>query len=137
MIEAVIENVPLKQQIFADLEKLCSPECILSTNTSTIDINVCAGKMQQPHRIVGVRVRVVSAQLRAPVFSKNFHCLHRWTEFVPRVVFLGAEVGGASAGVHFFSPAHVMPLLEIVRTPNTPPQVVNDCIGLAAKIKKV
>jgi len=92
VIEAVIENVPLKQQIFADLEKLCSPECILSTNTSTIDINVCAGKMQQPHRIVGV---------------------------------------------HFFSPAHVMPLLEIVRTPNTPPQVVNDCIGLAAKIKKV
>ena len=40
VIEAAVENVKLKQQIFADLEKACKPDTILSTNTSTIDISV-------------------------------------------------------------------------------------------------
>ena len=40
VIEAVIEDIPLKQRIFADLEMECRPDCILSTNTSTIDINL-------------------------------------------------------------------------------------------------
>lgn len=40
VIEAVIEDIPLKQRIFADLEAHCRPDCILSTNTSTIDINL-------------------------------------------------------------------------------------------------
>jgi enoyl-CoA hydratase/3-hydroxyacyl-CoA dehydrogenase len=40
VIEAVIEDIPLKQRIFLDLEKSCRPDCILSTNTSTIDINL-------------------------------------------------------------------------------------------------
>ena len=40
VIEAAVENVKLKQQIFADLEKACKPDAILSTNTSTIDISV-------------------------------------------------------------------------------------------------
>jgi len=53
VIEAVIEHIPLKQQIFQELEAVCSKECILSTNTSTIDIDVCAAKMKQPNRIVG------------------------------------------------------------------------------------
>jgi len=91
VIEAVIESIPLKQQIFEQLEQVCSPHCVLSTNTSTIDINVCAAKMKQPNRIVGA---------------------------------------------HFFSPAHVMPLLEIIRTAQTPPQIVHDCLTLAKQIKK-
>ena len=40
VIEAAIENVRLKQQIFADLEKACRPDAILSSNTSTIDISL-------------------------------------------------------------------------------------------------
>ena len=40
VIEAAIENVKLKQQIFADLEKACGSHTILSTNTSTIDISL-------------------------------------------------------------------------------------------------
>mmetsp|Transcript_33969 Transcript_33969/g.47059 ORF Transcript_33969/g.47059 Transcript_33969/m.47059 type:complete len:721 (+) Transcript_33969:140-2302(+) len=91
VIEAVIEDIPLKQKIFQELEVVCSEECVLSSNTSTINILTCAAKMKQPNRIVGA---------------------------------------------HFFSPAHVMPLLEIVRTPQTPPQVVLDCIGMGLLIKK-
>jgi len=52
-IEAVIENLDLKQKIFADLEASCRPDCILSTNTSTIDITKVAAKMKNPERIVG------------------------------------------------------------------------------------
>ena len=40
VIEAVIENLNLKQNIFKDLESVCSKDCILSTNTSTIDITL-------------------------------------------------------------------------------------------------
>ena len=78
VIEAAIEKVDLKQQIFADLEKACRSDCVLSSNTSTIDLNLIAAKTRARERIVGA---------------------------------------------HFFSPAHVMPLLEIVRTEHTSPQV--------------
>lgn len=91
VIEAVIENVSLKQQIFADLERSCQPHCILATNTSTIDLNLIGEKTRSRDRIIGA---------------------------------------------HFFSPAHVMPLLEIVRTQHTSPQVIVDLLDVGKKIKK-
>ena len=62
----------------ADLERVCGPDCILSSNTSTIDIDLIGQKTKAQDRIVGA---------------------------------------------HFFSPAHIMPLLEIVRTEKTSKQV--------------
>ncbi|KEH37224.1 putative 3-hydroxyacyl-CoA dehydrogenase, Hydro-lyase, Isomerase [Medicago truncatula] len=91
VIEAVIENVVLKQQIFADLEKYCPPHCILASNTSTIDLNLIGKNTKSEDRIVGA---------------------------------------------HFFSPAHVMPLLEIVRTKQTSPQIVVDLLDIGRKIRK-
>ncbi|XP_022722446.1 peroxisomal fatty acid beta-oxidation multifunctional protein MFP2-like [Durio zibethinus] len=91
VIEAVIENVSLKQQIFADLEKYCPPHCILASNTSTIDLNLIGERTKSQDRITGA---------------------------------------------HFFSPAHVMPLLEIVRTKETSPQVIVDLLDVGKKIKK-
>eukprot|EP00252_Welwitschia_mirabilis_P021449 TRINITY_DN550_c0_g1_i1.p1 TRINITY_DN550_c0_g1~~TRINITY_DN550_c0_g1_i1.p1 ORF type:complete len:727 (+),score=141.43 TRINITY_DN550_c0_g1_i1:283-2463(+) len=91
VIEAVIENVSLKQQIFADLEKICPPHCVLATNTSTIDLNLIGQKTKSQDRVVGA---------------------------------------------HFFSPAHIMPLLEIVRTQKTSPQVIVDLMDVGKKIKK-
>uniref|UniRef100_A0A175YPJ2 Uncharacterized protein n=1 Tax=Daucus carota subsp. sativus TaxID=79200 RepID=A0A175YPJ2_DAUCS len=91
VIEAVIENVSLKQQIFADLEKYCPSHCILASNTSTIDLNLIGQKTKSNDRIVGA---------------------------------------------HFFSPAHVMPLLEIVRTEKTSPQVLVDLLDIGKKIRK-
>ncbi|KAM3289159.1 glyoxysomal fatty acid beta-oxidation multifunctional protein MFP-a isoform X1 [Capsicum chacoense] len=91
VIEAVIENVSLKQQIFADLEKYCPPHCILASNTSTIDLNLIGEKTKSQDRIIGA---------------------------------------------HFFSPAHVMPLLEIVRTQKTSPQIIVDLLDVGKKIKK-
>ena len=73
----MIEDVGLKQRIFADLERVCRPDAILSSNTSTIDISLIGAKTRAAERIVGA---------------------------------------------HFFSPAHIMPLLEIVRTDKTSPQ---------------
>ncbi|KAL8498016.1 hypothetical protein ACS0TY_021384 [Phlomoides rotata] len=92
VIEAVIENIPLKQKIFVDIEKACPPHCILASNTSTIDLNIIGEKIKSQDRVVGA---------------------------------------------HFFSPAHVMPLLEIVRTEKTSPQVILDLMTLGKTIKKV
>ncbi|CAA0815783.1 Peroxisomal fatty acid beta-oxidation multifunctional protein MFP2 [Striga hermonthica] len=91
VIEAVIENVSLKQQIFSDLEKFCPPHCILASNTSTIDLNLIGEKTMSQDRIIGA---------------------------------------------HFFSPAHVMPLLEIVRTQKTSPQAIIDLLDVGKRIKK-
>lgn len=91
VVEAAIERVDLKQQIFADLEGVCRPDAVLSTNTSTIDIGVVGAKMRDPARVVGN---------------------------------------------HFFSPAHIMPLLEIVRTDATPAQAVLDTLAFGGAIKK-
>lgn len=91
VIEAVIESIPLKQQIFQDLERVCSPSCLLSSNTSTIDLNVVGAKTTAQERIIGA---------------------------------------------HFFSPAHVMPLLEIVRTQHTSPQAILDLLSVSKSIQK-
>ncbi|XP_004296857.1 PREDICTED: peroxisomal fatty acid beta-oxidation multifunctional protein MFP2 [Fragaria vesca subsp. vesca] len=91
VIEAVIEKVSLKQEIFADLEKYCPQHCILASNTSTIDLNLIGEKTKSHDRIIGA---------------------------------------------HFFSPAHIMPLLEIVRTNRTSPQVIVDLLEVGKKIKK-
>ncbi|KAL0891210.1 hypothetical protein Bca101_015193 [Brassica carinata] len=92
VIEAVIENIELKQKIFKEIEEVCPPHCILASNTSTIDLNVIGEKTNSKDRIVGA---------------------------------------------HFFSPAHIMTLLEIVRTENTSPQVILDLMALGKAIKKV
>ncbi|KAL6631071.1 hypothetical protein ACP70R_028411 [Stipagrostis hirtigluma subsp. patula] len=91
VIEAVIEDIILKQQIFYDLEKFCRHNCIFATNTSTIDLDLIGQKTASQDRIVGA---------------------------------------------HFFSPAHVMPLLEIVRTHQTSSQVIVDLLDVAKKIRK-
>ncbi|KAJ0673504.1 putative isomerase, 3-hydroxyacyl-CoA dehydrogenase, Enoyl-CoA hydratase [Helianthus annuus] len=91
VIEAVIENVPLKQKIFSEIESVCPPHCILATNTSTIDLNLVGEKTKSQDRVIGA---------------------------------------------HFFSPAHVMPLLEIVRTEKTSAQVILDLMTVGKIIKK-
>lgn len=92
VIEAVFENIPLKQSIYSDIEKLCPPHCILATNTSTIDLHVVGERTKSQDRIIGA---------------------------------------------HFFGPAHLMPLLEIVRTEKTSSQVILDLMTLGKIIKKV
>ncbi|KAK6941016.1 3-hydroxyacyl-CoA dehydrogenase, NAD binding [Dillenia turbinata] len=91
VIEAITEDILLKQQIFADLEKYCPPHCVLASNTSTFDLNLVGKKTNVHSQIVGA---------------------------------------------HFFSPAHVRPLLEIIRTEQTSAQAVLDLIYLAKSIKK-
>ena len=91
VIEAVLEKLPLKQQIFGELEKVCREDAILATNTSTIDILRIGEKTQASDRIVGL---------------------------------------------HFFSPAHIMPLLEIVRSEKTSAQTLSQCLAMAKRIKK-
>ncbi|KAK9098954.1 hypothetical protein Syun_025999 [Stephania yunnanensis] len=92
VIEAATENVLLKQSIFGEIEKVCTPHCILATNTSTINLNIVGRETNSQDRIIGA---------------------------------------------HFFSPAHVMPLLEIIRTERTSAQVILDLMTLGKMIKKV
>ncbi|KAE8076075.1 hypothetical protein FH972_014748 [Carpinus fangiana] len=53
VIEDAIENVSLKQQFFADLEKYCPPHCILASNTSTIDLSMIGERTKSQDLIVG------------------------------------------------------------------------------------
>lgn len=94
VIEAALENPILKQEIFAALETNCRPDCILATNTSTINLD-----------LIG---------MGAPNAHKE----------------------GRIVGVHFFAPAHKLPLLEVVRTESTSPKVIKDVLALGKKIKK-
>ncbi len=57
----VIEDIGLKQRIFADLEAKCSPQCILSTNTSTIDINLVGAKTKAQVRLLSNSVSVTAS----------------------------------------------------------------------------
>jgi 3-hydroxyacyl-CoA dehydrogenase len=92
VIEAVFESMELKQRIFAELNRVTRPGCVLATNTSTLDIDAIASVTSRPERVVGL---------------------------------------------HFFSPANVMRLLEIVRGGATSPEVVATALGLAKRLGKV
>jgi len=92
VIEAVFENMQLKQQVFAELDRVCKPGAILASNTSTLDVDEIAAATSRPSDVLGL---------------------------------------------HFFSPANVMRLLEIVRGRQTEDQVLATAVQLAKTIRKV
>jgi 3-hydroxybutyryl-CoA dehydrogenase len=53
VIEAVIEDLALKQKVFAELDQLCPPEVILASNTSTLSITKIAAATKHPERVLG------------------------------------------------------------------------------------
>ena len=54
VIEAALEKLDVKRDIFADLEDVCDEECVLATNTSTLSITSIAGDLDAPNRVVGL-----------------------------------------------------------------------------------
>ena len=92
VVEAVFENMDLKKSTFADLGRVTRPECILASNSSTLDIDAFAGASGRPDKVLG----------------------H-----------------------HFFSPAHIMKLLEIVRGRETGKETIATSLKLAKQLGKV
>ncbi len=91
VIEAVFEDMAVKQAVFEQLDAVMKPGAILASNTSTLDLNAIAGFTKRPQDVIGM---------------------------------------------HFFSPANVMKLLEVVRGARTAPDVLATVMALAKKIKK-
>ncbi|MGY1783235.1 3-hydroxyacyl-CoA dehydrogenase NAD-binding domain-containing protein [Geodermatophilus sp. SYSU D01036] len=54
VIEAVFEEMSVKQQVFAEVESVVSPECVLATNTSALSVTEMASKLEHPERVVGL-----------------------------------------------------------------------------------
>jgi enoyl-CoA hydratase/3-hydroxyacyl-CoA dehydrogenase len=54
VIEAVVENLAVKQDVFKEVERVVRADCILATNTSTIPIDQIAAATQSAHRMLGV-----------------------------------------------------------------------------------
>ena len=53
VIEAVFEELKIKQEVFAKLEEIVAPECILATNTSSLSVDAMAANLKHPQRLVG------------------------------------------------------------------------------------
>ncbi|MBV8847653.1 MAG: enoyl-CoA hydratase/isomerase family protein [Bryobacterales bacterium] len=92
IVEAVFENMALKREIFAAIDKIAKPDCVLATNTSTLDIDEIAASTSRPQMVTGL---------------------------------------------HFFSPAHVMRLVEIVRGKASSKEVLATALAIAKKLGKV
>ncbi|UOY02053.1 3-hydroxyacyl-CoA dehydrogenase NAD-binding domain-containing protein [Blastococcus sp. PRF04-17] len=54
VVEAVFEEMSVKQQVFAEVEAVVSPECVLATNTSALSVTEMASKLEHPERVVGL-----------------------------------------------------------------------------------
>ena len=91
VIEAVFEDIAVKETVFRQLDVVMKPGAILASNTSTLDLNRIAGFTSRPQDVIGL---------------------------------------------HFFSPANVMKLLEIVRGEQTGKDVLATALALAKKIRK-
>ena len=72
VIEAIVEELEPKRELFEELDRICRPDAVLATNTSALSVTEIAEATKHPERVVGM---------------------------------------------HFFNPAPVLPLVEIVRTP--------------------
>jgi 3-hydroxyacyl-CoA dehydrogenase len=91
IIEAVFEQMDVKRDVFARIDRVARKGAILATNTSYLDIDEIAGATSRPEDVIGM---------------------------------------------HFFSPANVMPLLEVVRAEKSASDAVNTAMRLAKKIGK-
>jgi len=92
IIEAVYEDMDVKKEVFARLDKIAKPGAILASNTSYLNVNEIAASISRPGDVVGM---------------------------------------------HFFSPANVMKLLEVVRGDKTAPDVLLTAMTIGKRIKKV
>lgn len=54
VIEAATENLQIKLQLFADLDKICKPECVIASNTSSISITLMAGATNRQDKFIGM-----------------------------------------------------------------------------------
>lgn len=85
IIEAIIENLDIKQQLLRDLEVIVSKHCILASNTSSLSITAIASGCQHPERVAGFHffnpvplmkiVEVIDGLLTAPRISASLHQL--------------------------------------------------------------
>ena len=91
VVEAAIENLDIKKSIFAELDKICKPETILASNTSSISITAIAAATQRADKFIGM---------------------------------------------HFFNPATVMKLIEVIRGANTSDETFNTIYALSQEIGK-
>ena len=92
VIEAVFENMDVKQTVFRTLDEVCKPGAILASNTSYLNLDAIAAFTKRPQDVIGL---------------------------------------------HFFSPANVMRLLEVVRGAQTAPDVLATAMALSKTIKKI
>ncbi|MFX5122833.1 3-hydroxyacyl-CoA dehydrogenase NAD-binding domain-containing protein, partial [Acinetobacter baumannii] len=88
VIEAVFENMAVKETVFRTLDEVCKPGAILASNTSTLDVDKIAAFTKRPQDVVGM---------------------------------------------HFFSPANVMKLLEVVRGKETAKDVLATVMAIGKK----
>jgi 3-hydroxyacyl-CoA dehydrogenase len=91
IIEAVFEEMGVKEKVFGELDRVAKPGAILATNTSTLDVNRIAAATKRPQDVIGM---------------------------------------------HFFSPANVMKLLEVVRAQKTAKDVLATVMDIGKKIRK-
>jgi 3-hydroxybutyryl-CoA dehydrogenase len=91
VIEAVLEELELKRELFAELDRIARPDAILATNTSALSVSEIAEATERPQRVVGM---------------------------------------------HFFNPAPVLPLVEIVRGRESSDEAVDAAYGWAVQAGK-
>ena len=91
VIEAVFEDLAVKQGVLRETEAVIARAAIFATNTSTIPITKIAEAARRPERVIGM---------------------------------------------HFFSPVHKMPLLEVIVTPQTAPEVITTVVAFGRRIGK-
>ncbi|MBA4329461.1 MAG: 3-hydroxyacyl-CoA dehydrogenase [Polaromonas sp.] len=91
VIEAVFEEMGVKEKVFKELDRVMKPGAILASNTSTLDVNKIAAFTKRPQDVVGM---------------------------------------------HFFSPANVMKLLEVIRGEKTAKDVLATVMAVSKKIRK-
>src|SRR5215813_13128597 len=91
VIEAIVEELEPKRELFAELERVCRPDAVLATNTSALSVTEIAGATSTPERVVGM---------------------------------------------HFFNPAPLMPLVEIVRAELTSDDAFETAFELGGRLGK-
>ncbi len=98
VIEAVFEELPLKQEVFARLDRVCKPEAILATNTSTLDVDAIAASTSRPEQVIGTHFFSPANVMK---LMENVRGARTSPETIARVMKLSKKLGkvGVLVGV--------------------------------------
>src|SRR4028119_1963192 len=134
VIEAIVENLEIKQKVFSDLEGIVPGDAVLATNTSSLSVARIASATEHPERVVGMHFFNPVPAMR--LAGGGGGPAPGPPPPPPPPIAPAPEPPERVVGMHFFNPAPAMRLVEVVAGPATDPSSIHKAMEVTEQLGK-